>query len=99
MDNLIKRRFKDFSSSEWDDLLCFFDGTINYTSWFINYIEVLNSGLEIENLTFSLFKSNKIIAIIPLYVEKIDGQNQISMGQEPIYAPIFNVNLYRCIIT
>jgi hypothetical protein len=93
MDNLIKRPFKEYSFSEWDNLLYFFDGTINYTSWFINYIEILNSSFVIENLTFALFKDNKIIAIVPLYVEKIDGKNQISMGQEPIYAPIFNVNL------
>ncbi len=90
--NLNTRLFKDFSANEWDELLGTFDGTINYTSWFINYIEVLNAGSSIKNVTFGLFKNNVVIAIVPLYVEKVESKWQISMGQEPIYAPIFSNN-------
>jgi len=88
--NLNIRLFKDFCTDEWDELLGTFDGTINYTAWFINYIEVLNAGSSIKNVTFGLFKDNVVIAIVPLYVEKVDSKWQMSMGQEPIYAPIFN---------
>jgi hypothetical protein len=91
-ENLNTRLFKDFSANEWDELLGTFDGTINYTAWFINYIEVLNAGFNIKNLTFGLFKGNEVIAIVPLYVEEVDSKWQMSMGQEPIYAPIINKN-------
>ena len=91
-DNLNTRLFRDFSANEWDELLDTFDRTINYTAWFINYIEVLNADSSIKNLTFGLFKDNVVIAIVPLYVEKVDRNWQMSMGQEPIYAPIFSNN-------
>jgi tetratricopeptide (TPR) repeat protein len=85
--------FKDFSDEHWNDVLNFFDATINYTSWFLNYIEVLNSANKIENYSFVLYKNNLPIAIVPLFVEKIDGKFQISMGQEPIDAPIFSYDV------
>ena len=82
--------FKDFSVEEWTKLLREFDATVNYTSWFLNYIEVLNVKTSITNLTFTVFRGDIAIAIVPLYVEKINNDWQISMGQEPIYAPIFS---------
>ena len=47
--NLNTRLFKDFSANEWDQLLGAFDGTVNYTAWFINYIELLNNVIYIIN--------------------------------------------------
>jgi len=88
-DNLIIKSFKDFSEEEWDNLLDNFDVTVNYTAWFLNYIEVLNIDSSIINTTFTVFNNNKAIAIVPLYVEKIRDNWQISMGQEPVYAPVF----------
>lgn len=82
--------FKDFSSEEWNKLLRKFNATVNYTSWFLNYIEVLNAKTSINNLTFTVFRDNIAIAIVPIYVEKINNEWQMSMGQEPIYAPIFS---------
>lgn len=82
--------FKKFSINDWDLMLEKFDATINYSAWFLNYIEVLNVKTSISNQTFTVFKGNIAIAIVPLYVEKINNDWQISMGQEPIYAPIFS---------
>ena len=59
----------------------------------MNYVEVLNNSSEIRNFTFVLYETHRPIAIVPLYVEKINGQFQISMGQEPVFAPIFNSNI------
>ena len=88
--NMCINSFKDFSIEGWDQLLKKFDATINYTSWFLNYIEVLNVKTSINNLTFTVFRGDIAIAIVPLYVEKINNDWQISMCQEPIYAPIFS---------
>tara|TARA_B110000238_G_C16055354_1_gene407989 strand:- start:116 stop:1150 length:1035 start_codon:yes stop_codon:yes gene_type:complete len=85
--------FNNYSLIEWNDLLLNFDPTINYTSWFLNYVEVLNSTSEIQNHTFVVYDENVPISIVPLYIEKISGLSQISMGQEPVYAPIFNKNI------
>ena len=88
------RLFQDFSANEWDELLDTFDATINYTAWFINYIEVLNVSFNIKNLTIAIFTNDDTcVAIVPLYIEKIDNQWQVSMGQEPVYAPIFSINI------
>lgn len=83
------RLFSSYFSEEWDQLLMDFDASVNYTFWFINYIEILNEVSNIKNYTFVIYQDNNPIAIIPLYVEKIDDNWQISMGQEPVYAPIF----------
>ena len=83
------RNFKDHSFEQWALLLLDFDATVNYTSWFLKYIEVLNAKNDIKNYSFALYLSDIPIAIVPLYVEKIEEYWQISMGQEPIYAPIF----------
>jgi hypothetical protein len=88
MRNLSIKSFENYSPSKWDDLITDFDVTINYTAWFISYVEVLNSKNNIKNLSFFLLEDNEIVAIAPLYVEQINGKYQISMGQEPIYAPI-----------
>ena len=88
--NLYIDSFKDFSIEGWNQLLKKFDATVNYTSWFLNYIEVLNVKTSINNLTFTVFRGDIAIAIVPLYVEKINNDWQFSMGQEPIYAPIFS---------
>jgi hypothetical protein len=85
--------FSNYSLVDWSDLLLNFDSTINYTSWFLNYVEILNTSSEIQNHTFVLYAENIPIAIVPLYIEKINNTLQISMGQEPIYAPIFNKNM------
>ena len=82
--------FKGFNSKKWDLILNNFNSTVNYTSWFLNYIEVLNSSSEIKNYSFILFYNKKPVAIVPLYVEVIGQNSQISMGQEPINAPIFS---------
>ena len=91
--NLRIKRYTSYSKDDWDSLLLNFDATINYTAWFLNYVEVLNNSSEIRNFTFVLYETNKPIAIVPLYVEKINGKLQISMGQEPVFAPIFNSNI------
>ena len=93
VDNLSISLFKDFSTKEWGKLLENFDSTVNYTAWFLNYIEVLNVKSSIKNLSFVVLNGSVFIAIVPLYVEKIDSHWQMSMGQEPVFAPIFNKNV------
>ncbi|MDC0599171.1 hypothetical protein OAO97_01025, partial [Candidatus Pseudothioglobus singularis] len=84
--------FKDITKDGWDKITNDFDITINYTSWFLNYIEVLNDGTKIQNFTFLIYKNDNPIAIVPLYIESIDNAWQISMGQEPVFSPIFCKN-------
>lgn len=91
--NLSIKRYVYYSKNEWDSLLLNFETTINYTAWFLNYVEILNSASKIKNFTFVVYEAQNPIAIVPLYVEKINGQFQISMGQEPVFAPIFNLNI------
>jgi hypothetical protein len=85
--------FNNFSNDDWSEILNYFDATINYTSWFLSYIEVLNSKSRIQNYSFVLNKNDIPIAIVPLYIENIEESWQISMGQEPIYAPIFSYDI------
>jgi hypothetical protein len=91
--SLNTKSFNNFSLIKWNDLLLNFDPIINYTSWFLNYVETLNKSYEIQNHTFVIYEESIPIAIVPLYIEKISGIAQISMGQEPIYVPIFNKNI------
>ena len=77
VDHLSISLFKDFSTKEWDKLLKNFDSTVNYTAWFLSYIEALNVKSSIKNLTFVILNDGVFIAIFPLYVEKIDNQRQM----------------------
>ena len=47
-------QFIEFEFDEWDKVLSNFDATINYTSWFLNYIEILNAKSSIKNYTFMI---------------------------------------------
>ena len=85
--------FKNLSFNEWDIILENFETSINYTSWFLNYIEVLNVESRIQNHTFVIYKNEKPIVIVPLYIENIENTWQISMGQEPVFAPVFSKNI------
>ena len=87
------KRFARYTEVDWDKLLLNFDSTINYTFWFLNYVGVLNHSSDIKNFTFVLYESDEPIAIVPLYLEKINCKLQISMGQEPVFAPIFNSSI------
>ena len=89
------RRFKSYSSKEWAGILLDFDTTVNYTSWFIDYIETLNEINDIKNYTFVVYEDYIPIAIVPIYVESIENNWQISMGQEPVFAPVFNKNIEK----
>lgn len=91
-------QFIDFEFDEWDKALINFDATINYTSWFLNYIEILNAKSNIKNYTFMIFEENLPVAIVPLYIENIESEWQISMGQEPIFAPIFIESIDKSIL-
>jgi len=92
-DLLTTKLFINYSQDDWNNLLLNFEPTINYTSWFLNYVETLNLSSNIKNHTFVLYEENSPIAIVPLYIEKINNKFQMSMGQEPIYAPIFIKNI------
>ena len=89
------RNFIDHSFEQWELLLLDFDTTVNYTSWFLKYIEVLNAKNDIQNYSFALYLNSIPIAIVPLYVESIDNNWQISMGQEPVFGPVFNKNIEK----
>ena len=91
--NLSIKKYINYSKVDWNSLLVNFDSTINYTAWFLDYVEVLNHSSEIKNFTFVLYEIDKPIAIVPLFLEKINGKLQISMGQEPVFAPIFHFNI------
>ena len=57
-----------------------------------------NAKSSIENYTFMIFEENLPVAIVPLYIESIDSEWQISMGQEPIFAPIFIKTIDKSIL-
>lgn len=87
--------FNDFSSSEWDSLVDHFDVTINYTSWFLNYIEILNAESRIKNFSFLVYLNDIPVSIAPLYIEYIENNWQISMGQEPVFAAVFSKSVNK----
>lgn len=91
-------RFTDFNPNEWDNLIINFNVTINYTSWFLSYIEILNAKNNIENYSFLIYQNNHPVAIVPLFLEKIETEWQISMGQEPVFAPVFIKTLDKSIL-
>ena len=87
--------FDNLSYDEWGTVLNNFNVTINYTSWFLKYIEALNAKSRIKNHTFVIYENDIPAVIVPIYIENIDNNWQISMGQEPIFAPVFNKNISK----
>jgi len=89
-DSLVYKPFDAFDAFQWDLLLDNFEVTVSYTAWFLNYVTILNKRTEIKNHTFMVYRGSSVIAIVPIFIEKIDGSWQMSIGQEPISALIFN---------
>ena len=40
--NLKTKRYIDYSLEDWNKLLLNFNPTINYSAWFLNYVEILD---------------------------------------------------------
>ena len=94
----IIKKFRDCSFEEWNRYLEYFDYSVNYTFWFINYLEVLNLRFKIINETYLILNyenKSEPLAIVPLYIETIDKHNQISTGNEPIFGPILSKYLQK----
>jgi hypothetical protein len=85
------KKYINYTKKDWEALLLNFDASINYTSWFLDYVEILNKSSEIKNFTFVVYQEDCPVAITPLYLENINGKIQISMGQEPVFVPIFSL--------
>ena len=66
------RGFKSYSSKEWTEILLDFDATVNYTSWFIDYIEILNEANDIKSLVEAEKVKPTIDKIFP-FSETIDA--------------------------
>ena len=99
VNSLSTNLFKNLSFDEWDGVLKNFNVSINYTSWFLKYIEVLNAKSRIQNYTFVIYQNDTPIAIVPLYLENIENNWQISMGQEPVFAPVFSKKIGKSELT
>ena len=84
------RPLNEFSENEWNSQLIYFDSFIYHSYWYLKYVEILNKKYSIQNLTTSLYKGNDVVAIIPFFIEIIDGQCQCSIGEDVIPAPIFH---------
>jgi len=83
----------DFLPKEWDDAVTEFNGTVYHSSWFLEYMMVSHQNKEIQNLSFALIYDSKFVAIIPLFIEKINNQWQMSMGEEPIASMLYDITL------
>jgi hypothetical protein len=89
--NLNIKAYENIENKIWDNCALDFDGNINYTSWMINYHTIYNKSKEIKNFSFVLYNSDEVaLAIVPLYIEKINSNYQISVGEGTISSPLFN---------
>ena len=89
--NLRKEAFK--SIDNWDRIVERFKGSIYYSVWSLRYNEVYNKKSKIKNLSFGIYDEEKIVALVPLYIEEINGKVQMSMGENAIYSPLFEASL------
>jgi len=90
IDNFYIKSFQSFTKETWDEILISFKANISYTYWYLDYIETLNFENDIVNKSFVIESQGFIRAIVPCFVETVRKVNQISAGQEPIPAAIFN---------
>jgi hypothetical protein len=88
-----KIAFQDFDKKYWDMLVVEFGGNIFYTVWFLEYINLYAIDSQSENHSFILEDKNNIIAIVPIFIEIIEGKKQISCAQNAVFSPLFNPNL------
>jgi len=87
------KELKDFSEEQWETILLSFNSSIQYTYWYLNYVEILNEHNCIENYSYLIYKDSLPLAIVPLYTERVDSAFQFSIGQETIPAPLFSKHL------
>ena len=93
-DDLSYISYSDIESSIWDKHVLEFNGDINYHSWMINYNMIYNKHTNIKNFSgYIVDQENKVLALVPLYIEKIDSDFQFSMGQNMIHAPLISKKL------
>jgi hypothetical protein len=90
---IIQTSFKDFDKNYWDELVVEFGGNIFYTVWFLKYINLYAIDNQSENHSFVLEENNEVIALVPLFIETINGQKQISCAENSVFSPLFNNKL------
>mgnify|MGYP000232167296 CR=1 FL=1 len=93
MNKLNIKSYCEFSPKQWDEVVNLFDGTIYHTSWFFEYMTIYHKNIHIQNYSFSILNDTEVVALIPLFVEKIDNMWQVSMGEESITSVLYDSNL------
>jgi hypothetical protein len=92
--NLTAKEYSEIGKIAWDKVVINFSGDINYSHWMISYIVIYNKNNNIKNLSYILYNNeDQPIAIVPLFVERIADDYQISMGQNAVCSPLFNPRL------
>jgi hypothetical protein len=82
--------FNDFDKLLWDELVIQFGGSIFYTVWRIKYMETYAIDNNIENHSFVLQKNNEFVALVPIFIETINGKKQISCAEDSVFSPLFS---------
>lgn len=89
-------RYTDITKDEWNGYIDEINGiTFNYTAEKIAFDEEYSVNI-LSNESFVVSENNKIIAAAEIFVEKIDGDNQISWNGGFCLAPYIDITLdYR----
>lgn len=94
IENVKLKKFECFTQEKWDKIVFDLNGDINYSYWFTEYIVHYNQKNNIRNYSTVFYDSNdEVLAIVPLFIETINENNQISIGENAINSPLFNPNL------
>ena len=82
------KKFNTFTMSSWNDLLTELEGPLHNCTWNnLNYYSAYN---KIENISFSIFHENKLIALIPFAKNLNKKKISFSFGNNFIFSPVFS---------
>ena len=85
--------YSDIEPSWWDEQVKKFNGSIFYTYSYIKYMELCNKQTQIKNLSYVIFDKNKILSLVIIFIENIQNQMQMSVGEYSIQSPLINNKL------
>lgn len=90
IDNIVFK--KDISDQIWDEYCDTIDNSsFEYHSLVIEYRKEY-SKYFVEDSSFVLIINNEILAMVPIFIECVNGSNQISNGNSHGIAPLINTN-------
>mgnify|MGYP005991316289 FL=1 len=85
--------FSECDSSWWNDQVKILNGSMFYEYTYIKYLEFCNKQYLIKNLSYIIINEDKVVAIVIIFIEKIENRVQMSIGENSIQSPLLKTDL------